>query len=43
MPANEQRLADYLGVWGRRQIILNKSGSLNFMKWQTAVVPLLET
>ena len=22
MPANEQRLADYLGVWGRRQIIL---------------------
>jgi len=23
MPASEQRLADYLGVWGRRQIILN--------------------
>ena len=22
MPASEQRLADYLGVWGRRQIIL---------------------
>ena len=22
MPANEQRLADYLRVWGRRQIIL---------------------
>ena len=22
MPDSEQRLADYLGVWGRRQIIL---------------------
>ncbi|MFT5770484.1 MAG: hypothetical protein ACI9H8_002473, partial [Lysobacterales bacterium] len=22
IPASEQRLADYLGVWGRRQIIL---------------------
>jgi len=26
MPANEQGLVDHISIWGRRRIILNKSG-----------------